>query len=192
MDSLKSMYIDNELSLDEKIYFVELVHEDRDYKDDAVSLIRQEKLLRATIPTTVPDVQFPALRREKSWSFPRTATGIAAAACLLVILFVPFWYYRSSEIPSGPETASHLHRFILYQTDTRQVEISGSFTDWKRIPLHPVGSGGYWEISLNVPPGEHRYTFILDGSRPLPDPTVLAHESDDFGAANSILVVGAS
>ena len=40
---------------------------------------------------------------------------------------------------------------------------------------------------MDVPYGEHRYSFIVDGNRLLPDPTVAAQEPDDFGAINSIL-----
>lgn len=36
-DQLISLYIDDELDLDEKIVFVETVHEDRNLKDDAVN-----------------------------------------------------------------------------------------------------------------------------------------------------------
>ena len=52
-----------------------------------------------------------------------------------------------------------------------------------------VGKSGYWQITLDVPPGEHRYSYTLDGSRQLADPTVESRESDDFGAENSILLV---
>ena len=45
-DSLISLYIDNELDLDEKIEFVEAVHHDVSLKDEAIDLLTQEKLLR--------------------------------------------------------------------------------------------------------------------------------------------------
>ena len=52
MDHLISMYIDNELSLGEKILFVEHVHKNKPYKDDAVGLLEQEKLLSGTFVAT--------------------------------------------------------------------------------------------------------------------------------------------
>ncbi len=87
------------------------------------------------------------------------------------------------------ETEKVLHRFVIFQQDSKKVEITGSFTNWQKIPLVPVGQGGYWEITLEVPAGEHRYSFIVDGVHPQPDPTVAIRETDDFGTMNSILNV---
>jgi len=41
-DYLISSYIDDELNLDEKIEFVEMVHEKVSFKDDTVDLLHQE------------------------------------------------------------------------------------------------------------------------------------------------------
>jgi len=62
-----------------------------------------------------------------------------------------------------------------------------SFTRWKRIPLKPTGSSGYWEVSLTIPEGEHRFTYILLGQQRISDPRVPTREKDDFGGENSIL-----
>jgi 1,4-alpha-glucan branching enzyme len=80
----------------------------------------------------------------------------------------------------------------LFQSGSKQIEIAGSFTNWQRIPLQPAGSSGYWEITLEIPPGEHAFSYILDGNEILADPTIPAQEKDDFGTINSILVVEAS
>ena len=44
-------------------------------------------------------------------------------------------------------------------------------------------------LALDLQPGEYRYSFILDGSRRVADPTVWVREKDDFGAENSVLEV---
>jgi hypothetical protein len=46
---LISMFIDNELDLDEKLEFVEIVHDDRSFKDEAVELLHQERLIRSDV-----------------------------------------------------------------------------------------------------------------------------------------------
>ena len=46
-DYLISSYIDDELDLDEKIEFVETVHEQMAFKDEAVGLLQQEKQIRS-------------------------------------------------------------------------------------------------------------------------------------------------
>ena len=55
-DYLISAYIDNELDLDEKIDFVNTVHENKVFKDETVDLLHQEKMLR-----TPPVERIPAL-----------------------------------------------------------------------------------------------------------------------------------
>jgi len=94
-----------------------------------------------------------------------------------------------TQIKPATEPTAVLHRFVIHNQKAQRVEISGSFTNWKNVPLVPSGTNGYWEISLKLPAGEHHYTFIIDGSKPLPDPTVATQESDDFGSTNSILKV---
>jgi hypothetical protein len=49
-----SMFIDDELDLDEKIEFVETLHSDASYKTEAVTLLRQEKRLRDDPVQLVP------------------------------------------------------------------------------------------------------------------------------------------
>ena len=61
-DDLISGYIDNELSLDEKIYFVEIVHEKASFKASAVDLLNQEKLIRGDVTYRVPSVTSPRIR----------------------------------------------------------------------------------------------------------------------------------
>jgi hypothetical protein len=57
--------------------------------------------------------------------------------------------------------------------------------------MAPIGDSGYWELRLNLPYGEHRFAYILDGSQQVADPTVPVREPDDFGGENSILTVAA-
>lgn len=180
-DHLISLYIDDELDLDDKIVFVETVHEDKKYKDDAVDLLRQEKLIRADVVGRLPA---PSIREpRKPWSlkllrpFAAAAAGLAAAA----VVWLTFW-------PS-PEPALRPWRFVIYQPDAQGVELAGSFSGWKRIPLKHAGGSGYWEITLDLPEGDHRFSYIVEGGRRIADPTIAVREADDFGGENSILSV---
>ena len=85
MDHLISMYIDNELSLSEKILFVEHVHKSKPYKEDAVDLLEQEKLLSSSLNRTAPQVDLKVSRPEILPALNRPL-GWAAAVCLLVLL----------------------------------------------------------------------------------------------------------
>jgi len=100
-----------------------------------------------------------------------------------VALIVFFILYH----PQPDPTTSH--RFVIYRPDVTKAEIAGTFTGWQRIPINRIGVSGYWDITLSLPSGEHRFTYILDGEKRFADPTVLARELDDFGGRNSIISV---
>ena len=180
-DHLISMYIDDELGLDDKIVFVETVHDDKSFKDDAVTLLRQEKLICSEVVDRMPAL---SIRKQRGpWRlklfrpFAAVAAGLAAAA----IVWLTFW--PSQEQPLRP------WRFVIYQPDAQGVELAGSFSSWKRIPLKHAGNSGYWEITLELPEGDHRFSYIIEGSRGMADPTIAVRETDDFGGENSILSV---
>jgi hypothetical protein len=180
-DQLISLYIDDELDLDDKIVFVETVHDDKTFKDEAVNLLRQEKLIRSDVVDRMPVVH---IREEpRSWQFklfrPFAALGAGLAAA--AILWFTFW-------PSQEQTMQP-YRFVIYQPDAQRVELAGSFSSWKKIPLKHAGNSGYWEITLELPEGDHRFSYIIEGSRRLADPTITVRETDDFGGENSILTV---
>jgi 1,4-alpha-glucan branching enzyme len=81
------------------------------------------------------------------------------------------------------------YRFVIYQPDAQRVELAGSFSGWKRIPLKLAGQSGYWETTLELPEGDHRFSYIIEGNQRLTDPTIAVREIDDFGGENSILRV---
>ena len=182
-DYLISSYIDDELDLDEKIAFVETVHAEAPFKDEAVDLLHQEKLIRGKVTDRVPAVELqPRRRLALSWWRPAGmfAAGLAAAM-LVMFLIIP----QQEQAQMMPTT----HRFVLFQPDVNRVEITGSFLGWKAVPMQRSGASGYWEVVLEVPAGEHRMCYILEGGRRIPDPTIPIREKDDFGGENSILAV---
>jgi 1,4-alpha-glucan branching enzyme len=78
---------------------------------------------------------------------------------------------------------------VVYLPDATTAAIAGSFNDWQALPMLKAGTEDYWEIFLDLKPGEYRYSFILDGGRRVADPTVRSREKDDFGTENSVLEV---
>jgi hypothetical protein len=181
-DNLISMYIDNELSLNDKIVFVETIHEDENFKDDTVNLLQQEKLIRSEVVDHIPALNIK--ERRNAWHVKLFRPFVAAAAAGLAAAAILFFVvYPRQEHLMRP------YRFVIYQPEAQQVELAGSFSDWKRIPLKLTGQSGYWETTLELPEGEHRYSYIIEGNRRLTDPTIVVRETDDFGGENSILRV---
>ena len=178
---LISMFIDNELSLDEKIQFVEHVHADEAYKDESIELLNQEKTIRSDVMERIPLL---TLKTRKRFVFPfLRPIGLVASAAALVVLIL-FLFMPVKEHTNIP------YRFVIYRPDVAKVEVAGSFTGWRRVPLEKIEGSGYWEILLNIADGEHRFTYILDGSKRFADPTARMQEQDDFGGENSILSIG--
>lgn len=179
-DYMISMFIDDELDLHEKVEFVERVHADKHFKDEAIDLLRQEKLIRSEVVDQVPQVELKVRKR-----LPRSllrpvgmAASALAAAAVLLLLFMPARVSTTSP-----------YRFVIYRPDAREVEITGSFNNWTRIPMRRTGARGYWEITLDLPKGEHRFTYIVENRQRIPDPTIPTQEEDDFGGKNSVLFV---
>lgn len=182
---LISMFIDNELDLDEKITFVESVNSDYDYKKETVDMLQQEKRLRQNPVDRVPAILIPSTRQKVRFQWLRPA--LIGISCFAIAIFV--WIMHEPNNQVNLQQPTKLHRFIIYQPDTSSAQIAGSFTDWLPIPMNRVGGSGYWETELELSSGEHRFVYILDDSRRIVDPTVPIREKDDFGGENSILSV---
>jgi hypothetical protein len=195
MEHLISQYIDDELSLDDKIEFVREVHGDAAFTEEAVALLAQEKFLRGTLAAKAREIPAEAIaaRRPPARVFSDQVgwAGWAVAALLLFVLAGTVMREPAVVDLSPPvaSAATRLHRFVIFKPGISSAEISGSFTGWRKVPLQPAATDGYWEVTLELEAGEHRFVYILDNGTLFPDPTVPARETDDFGATNSILRV---
>jgi len=181
-DILISQFVDDELDLDEKIDFVETVHDDSGFKNQAIDFLNLEKYIHSDAVERVPDINIKVKHRPLRAIFHPMrimGAGLAVAAVAILLFFA---------LPGGTITKSP-YRFVLFQPDARQVEISGSFTEWKAIPMQKTGFSGYWETTLDLQEGEHRFGYIIEGRERIPDPTIMIREKDDFGGVNSIIDV---
>jgi len=181
MDHLISMFIDNELNMEEKIKYIEMVHQDKSFKDKSIALLQLEQRLRSDVMDRVPEAALPSEKRKPfSWLRPVGYMVPAAAVTAAILLFL----LMPAKITTTP------HRFVIHRPDVKKVEIAGSFTQWQKVPLKRVGTTGYWEITLELPHGEHQFSYIFEDRLRIADPTILTLEKDDFGGENSILRIG--
>jgi hypothetical protein len=184
-DYLISLFIDDEMNLDEKITFVKTVNNSDRFADETIDFLNQEKLLERDVVNTVPPIVLPKRRARVSiWRH-----GILNFSTGLVTAFLAFFLIFPGMISDKKEkTLDQIpYRFVIYQPNTEKAEIVGSFTDWKAIPM--TAAGDYWQITLDLSAGEHRFAYILDGRQQVNDPTIPIREKDDFGGENSILEV---
>ena len=185
MDYFGSMYIDNELDLGEKVQFIEKIRSEKEFYQETVDLLLQEKLLHEQPKKIWVSAKSQNRHEVKKWfeKFLRpiiyAGVGFACAALLIT----------SRSPVSIDQLSSPLSRFVIYQPTASQVELTGTFNDWQRLTMKQIGTSGYWELNIPLSSGEYHFAYILDGSKRIADPTQPAREKDDFGGENSILKV---
>lgn len=129
---------------------------------------------------------------------PLAGLGLAAGLVALTYLATG----RRAEAPAtaadaGVLVASNSGRaaaqFSLLVPHAKSVSLVGDFNDWDpaATPLRAPSSGDLWTVTVALPPGRHRYAFIVDGVRWLADPGAPSAGDDDFGTPNSVVTVGA-
>jgi hypothetical protein len=142
---------------------------------------------------------------------PRTITvsplisGIAAAVLLAVALSVGHAIgTRRASRGSRPEVSIDRAggspaarrrpvQFVLVAPTARKVQVVGDFNDWDTTHAEFSAQhrgGGVWSVTAAVPEGHHRYSFVVDDSLWVADPTAPKMLDDDFGMPNSALIVG--
>jgi hypothetical protein len=179
-DELISLFIDDELDLDEKTVFVETIHADSVFTEETLALLNQEKLLVTPLSVNCSMPQVFSFKRLWSFQFPFKAFAAGLATAMLVMLIM--W--------PGTKTQKLPHRFVIFEPGVQQAAIAGSFSRWKPLPMRPSGRNGYWEVTIELSPGEYEYSYLLDGKNSIADPTVQFGEEDDFGNINSIIRIG--
>lgn len=191
-DYLISMFIDNELDLDEKIDFVETVYGEQAFKDETIDLLEQEKVLYGEMVHRMPQMRMPLEKELASgFSIPWLRPVALFSAGLALGAAVLFIRPTSAPVPMTTTVVSREipHRFVIYRPDTDQAEIIGSFTRWQPVAMQKIGSSGYWNLTLNLPEGEYQYNYLVEDGKQITDPTVPERIQDDFGGENSIITV---
>ncbi len=115
--------------------------------------------------------------RWRVWSaFAAVAAGVLAVAVL----------------PSMRSTRGQPVQFVLVAPDAKTVQVVGDFNGWDSSHAAYAASnrgGGVWSLTTPIPPGHHRYGFLVDDSLWVPDPAAPRVADEDFGLPNSALVV---
>ena len=155
----------------------------------------------------------PAYGRLGLWSrltTPATVTVTPLRWALLaasLVLFAGFGLVHAVRAVSGTpvvqpianalgvdkKPASKRVQFVIVAKDARKVAVVGDFNGWDAThtayQAHDRG-GGVWAVTAQVPVGHHRYSFVVDDSLWMADPTAPRVVDNDFGLPNSALVVG--
>jgi 1,4-alpha-glucan branching enzyme len=68
------------------------------------------------------------------------------------------------------------------------VALVGDFNDWDRSEVHLERQGTVWTVTLRLPPGRYRYSFLADGNRWISDGRTLPSD-DDFNTPTQVVTV---
>lgn len=87
---------------------------------------------------------------------------------------------------------AQLMKLVFVDSSASSVAIVGDFNDWEEggSPLRRVSEKGVWMITIPLAPGRYHYTFVVDGTKWVADPSAPRTLEDDFGRPNSVITVG--
>lgn len=128
------------------------------------------------------------LRRPRAVAIsPIAGLGLAAAAAVLIWV-LPARTPRSLAPPAGDVIPV---QFVVVAPGAESVSLVGDFNDWdaRLSPMRADRDGRLWTVTIPLPPGRHRYAFLVNGARWLADPSA-PRAPDDFGTPSSVVTVG--
>jgi hypothetical protein len=125
---------------------------------------------------------------------PAAGWRIAAlAAGLLIAAGIAVRVGRSAGTPRAVAAAPATQpvRFELVVPASSRVAVVGDFNDWdpRASPMVRAGDHGAWSLRMALPPGRYRYTYLVDGTRWVPDPSEPPTVGDDFDTPTSVITV---
>jgi hypothetical protein len=96
--------------------------------------------------------------------------------------------------PPAVEPGVEFHRavWLVYapsRPDVHTVAVAGSFNGWDPDATPMIRKDGRWSVLLVLPPGDHEYMIVEDGTRWVTDPFAPRTRRDGFGGVNGLLDV---
>ena len=118
----------------------------------------------------------------------RTIRYLAAAFAAIVAVSC-----ASARLSPFPTVTPVGVRFVLDRPGARGVALAGTFNRWS-VSSHPLSrdAGGWWSVVVPLPPGEHHFMFVVDGTEWTTPPFADEYADDGFGAKNGVVVVRGS
>jgi hypothetical protein len=158
-------------------------------------------------------LRLPRHARARLWkrlTTPRTVTitplvwGLAAASLLLFaslgVIHAKEDLHRAAQpiakalfaTPVAATSRAQSVQFVLVAPDAKKVAVVGDFNGWDASHVAYQAQqrgGGVWSVTAPVPVGHHRYSFVVDDSLWVADPTAPRVIDTDYGLPNSAIVV---
>jgi hypothetical protein len=139
----------------------------------------------------IAEVDAPVRRhRRRGWAWAALPIAVAAAAVLAVAL-IPRRQPPEPVTANGERRSAVNFEVSLPGRHPQTVTLAGDFNGWSPRGLEMVreGSSDRWRITIQLPPGRHVYSFVVDGTTWVIDPVAPRIDTDDLGPAN-VMAVG--
>lgn len=133
--------------------------------------------------------------------------GLAAAAGLVGMgVITGYVLNRAGRTPIGQASPvavdsqlpdanpARVVKFVLIAPQAARVAVVGDFNGWDQGATPAMKQpDGTWTTFVTLRPGRHVYSFVVDGTHFVSDPTAPMAPDDGYGQKNSVVVVaGAS
>jgi len=127
------------------------------------------------------------------------SVGLVGAAAALVLFFA---YNEPVDVNRGSlDRPANVHavaaqpasiiyvQFVFASPVASTVTVAGDFNEWNvsATPLIDTDGDGVWTGRVALPPGLHKYMFVVDGEKWITDPQADSYVDDGFGMRNAVL-----
>ena len=170
----------------------------RDPPVDPASIDRVMRQVRAVEPRTPAWASFMrwVVRPRAVMLSPMHAAGALAVAAIAIVISMAALGHPS---PDGASRAAAVRpsglarrdvQFLLVAPDAKRVSVVGDFNDWNpdAVQLRRTAAG-VWSAVVALTPGRHVYSFVIDGSKWVPDASAPRAPEDEYGQSNSVAFV---
>jgi hypothetical protein len=160
------------------------------------SVRRAVNVLRSPVPARTPwrDQLVSRIEADAPWRRGWTVRPWMAVAAAFAIFAFGLAAGRVSRAgrqapPTATPTTAAV-RFVYVAPDAKSVALVGDFNQWNpdAVPLKRL-SDGTWITDVPLSPGRYAYAFLVDGKLVADPSAPRATPSEDFGFANSVLMV---
>ncbi len=176
----------------------------------AVDPAARRRLLEAVRAEPVPQRHSRVLAwmlEPRRLALPPLATAALAAGLVGIGVISGLLIHRdgrlaTEQLPSAGAAGSQLPdsvtpravKFVLIAPQAARVSLVGDFNGWDASanPMVTQGVKGMWTVFVPLQPGLHTYTFVVDGTHFVADPTAPIAPDDGYGHKSSVVLVGGS
>jgi 1,4-alpha-glucan branching enzyme len=118
----------------------------------------------------------------------------AAIVVMIVAVAGSFCSPGLERLSQAPVATPAGVRFTLVHAEATSVAVAGTFNQWS-VSSHPLsreGTSHVWTGTVPLPPGEHLFMFVVNGTQWITPPLADDFVDDGFGAKNGVVLVGST